>query len=101
MSSNFSVKQRFEAHLFEGLCKTGTISWPGGPWLPTLSILDTLGPEKVVLIWLQAQGLFPKWLIFSVTVSTRFFLLVLKTVGLEHFVFSTVYIQHLFSGVHP
>ena len=38
-----------------------------------------------------------------------FFLLVLKTVGLlsiffmifEYFVFSTVYIQHLFSGVHP
>ena len=26
MSSNFSVKQRFEAHSFEGLCKTGTIS---------------------------------------------------------------------------
>ena len=26
MSSNLSVKQRFEAHSFEGLCKTGTIS---------------------------------------------------------------------------
>ena len=54
MSSYFSVKQRFEAHSFEGLCKTGTISWPVGPWHPTLSILDTLGPEKVVLIWFQA-----------------------------------------------
>ena len=57
---NNVLKQRFEAHSFEGLCKTGIISWPGGPWLPTRSILDTLGPEKMVLmrVTLWKTGLF-------------------------------------------
>ena len=42
---------KFEAHIFDGLCKK-IITW--GPWLPTQSILATLSPEKVVLIWFQA-----------------------------------------------
>ena len=53
MSTILSEKQRYEAYTFYELCKNGPISWPGGHWPPTLSILDTLGSEKVVLIWFQ------------------------------------------------
>ena len=39
------------------------------PRLPTLSILDTLGPEKVILI-VKCKAFFFKWLLFSVGIFT-------------------------------